>query len=306
MVVGGSGSMKTTFLLQMLHEWEQGHDVLGYKSHPCDWAYIACDRHMWEADKTLCRIGLADWDAPIFSTHELFNFGTGFTIEDILHHDYFRPCKLIVIEGLQALIPDTRAGQAQNKVELNWMNAINKFLFETGKTVILVTHNPKMKTGEKFASDRADVLGSVSIGASTSTMIHVREVEDKQNPDTDKRIVTLNGRDFKAFSVLYDVDPQGRLVNPTTDTVDVIAAQTGKMNSISEHICHNNMDLWLTSLPVMPMKASDILTYGDSVGYSRSSVYRWIDSASRRGLMKKIDYGVYMKVIELEENSPLQ
>lgn len=302
-LVGGSGSGKTTWLLQQLYEWEKGNNFLGYKSHPCPWTYVSLDRKTWETDKTLTRIGLGPelWDPPIFGMTDLEPnaYTNGFTIETILMHPWFKDVKLFVIEGLQMLLPDTKAGQSQNKVEMMWMNQVADRLFANGQSIIAVTHNPKMKRGETFTSGRANMLGSVSIGASSSTMITVDKVhqeptDDAANSELDQRIVTLDGRDFKAFSILYDIDNRGTFVNPQYGATPSAV----KESSYKADIMSGNLDIWLMSLPAVPMKSSEMQSYATAQGISRATMYRWIESALARKILKQIGHGLYLKDID--------
>jgi RecA-family ATPase len=165
-VIGGpSGIGKTTWLLQSLHEWEQGKPILGFPSHPCKWVYVSLDRSLLDGDRTLRRIGLADWNIPMYSIEEICERDTvtkRITVEPDLFMvaNRFEDVELIVVEGLQGFLPDIKRGQTQNKAEQLWMVKIRDEILNTGKTIIATTHSPKAEDNTKSANNRKAFLGS--------------------------------------------------------------------------------------------------------------------------------------------------
>src|ERR1700761_328678 len=107
LIAGPSGIGKTTWLLQQLHAWSRGEDVLGYSSHPCEWVYVSCDRALNELDATMRRLELGTWHAPVYSIEEVAQKGPTGALDDPSVFEIekrFPDAKLIVLEGLQSLL----------------------------------------------------------------------------------------------------------------------------------------------------------------------------------------------------------
>src|SRR4051812_25576556 len=65
LIGGPSGAGKTTWLFQQIEEWRNGRDVLGHKSNPEPFVYVACDRSIDNLEQTRLRTGTAPF--PILS-----------------------------------------------------------------------------------------------------------------------------------------------------------------------------------------------------------------------------------------------
>jgi hypothetical protein len=101
-----------------------------------------------DGDRTLRRVGLGEWDAPMFAMEDVIprnaqkEIDLGPTIYQIVNR--FPDIDLYVIEGLQAFLPNTARGQTQNKAEQVWCLKLRDKVLNKGKTIIAVTHSPKM------------------------------------------------------------------------------------------------------------------------------------------------------------------
>lgn len=203
LIGGPSGVGKTTWLFQMLHEWEQSQPLFGeYASHPMPWVYISCDRSMREMQQTLVRLGYENWSFESYALEELIwdqqlkkckdpNF-----TDHILHK--FPHAKLVVLEGLQAVMPDKDKNRSQNKAELIWAMEQRHILSEKNRTVIATTHNPKVQQLVANVDERSKFLGSQGFIGSCSTMIGF---EKGSNPED--RNVTIMGRNFADIKLGY-------------------------------------------------------------------------------------------------------
>lgn len=298
-LAGGSGAGKTTWLLQQLYEWSQGRPVLGFAGHPCNWAYISCDRTIRDLSETLKRIGLIKWDAPLYGIGELTDFQQDLTIELIMDHPLFVDTKFFIIEGFQVLIPDAPRGKSQNRHEMHWMHQLTDKCMATNKTILAVTHPPKQKSNEKFTSERSNVLGSVSIGATSGTMIWIRQlpvddddVKAQGVQSEDQRHVNIHIRNGKAIDVIYDLDERGRFVNPSMSNGLKATVATSLTNSVN----HANLDMWLLSQPYREYQRKELVTIlGNSFHVSESTVKRWLSGAIERGVMQQLGFGRYAK-----------
>lgn len=294
LVSGQSGAGKTTWLLQVLYNWEKSIALWGYKSHPCPWVYVSIDRATHETDKTLRRIGIEDWDAPIYSIEDITNVQYGYSMDTILQHPKFAHCRLFVIEGLQALIPSPGPRQSQNQCEMQWMVGLRQHLLATQRTIIAVTHPPKSKKGESSLQGRSDVLGSQSLGATAGTMIKVDHMVDEEGQELDQRLVTFDGRDFKKFSLVYEIDEFGRFRNPQEFKTN---HQTGEQIKARGSANLVTLDQWLLSRPAGPFQFSEMLMLGQTHKISEATLKRWLDAAIKRGLVARIAHGMYQRVL---------
>ena len=208
LIGGPSGVGKTTWLMQLLYDWEQGKKIFGkYQSNPCPWVMVNSDRGMRETTQTLERLGLGDWEFETYALEDLiYDQKTSkckspdFTL-DILNK--FPHAKLIVVEGIQAVMPDMSKTRSQNKNELIWALEQRRILTDGNRTVIATTHNPKVtNNGAPSNDERSKFLGSQGFIGSCSTMIGF---EKGSNPLVDSRLVTVMGRNFKDFKANYSV-----------------------------------------------------------------------------------------------------
>ena len=270
-IVGTSGSGKTTWMFQMLNEWSKGLDVLGQKSHPCEWVYITCDRSTRATDQTLERIGLQDWDVPAFAVEEL---GVGYELEKVV--TTFPSVRLFVIEGFQALIADPPKGRSQNRHEMMFISDMRKKVLINGRTIIFTTHTPKLKKGELYTNSRSAMLGSQSLIASLGTIISIGAPggdEDK----TDERIVTIRPRNSRAFTLQYSRDESGRFINGTE--------ASGHMQ-LEENLANWPRDTPLTTETVQEWATNAGFPY-------REKTQRWLKSQVDQGVLDRISKGVY-------------
>ena len=228
-ITGPSGIGKSTWLLQLLYEWAHGRDVLGHKSNPCEWVYVSLDRSLADADRTLRRIGLGDWDAPIYEMKDVMPRSSRgrLDVDPAISQvaEYFPKAKLYIIEGLQGVLPNTGRGQSQNKAEQLWAMRLRDEVLYKGITIIATTHTPK--SNEATGRKREAMLGSHSlIGAAGQLVL------DKQITAADARRTTAEKVDEADFApksqqlVLWlQSYPAGE--NITTKQIKAQAAELG-------------------------------------------------------------------------------
>jgi hypothetical protein len=212
LIGGPSGHGKTTWLLQMLHEWEQGLPLIGkYKSNPCPWVYVCCDRSLRETTKTLQRLGYHNWRFEAYGLEDLLPTAGGkVKLPDITDHvlKRFPDVDLFVIEGLQALMPDVSKGRSQNKQELLWAVDLRNILGPQNKTIIATTHSPKVAAASTIDQDaRSKFLGSQGFIGTCSTMVGIER--DAKAKDTIN--AKIMGRNFADIDLKYTRDSRGML-----------------------------------------------------------------------------------------------
>lgn len=276
LIGGASGAGKTTWMLQWLRDWEQAKPIFGHQSFPCPWVYISFDRGMLTLDRTLRRIRMDDWAFPAYSVEDLGL--KELTIFKIV--DRFPEAQLFVIEGFQSVLPDASKGRGQNKEEMLWATDVRKKILSTGKTILGVTHTPKMKMGESYQSTRSRFLGSNSLLASTGTLISFDIPEDSKQVgvQTDERTVLIEGPNFQRLLKTYTRDNYGRFVE------------------VEEAMQSINLDTTIAvATPGTEYSTKDLEEIGAKNGMSRASVFRWIQRKKEEGLLVAASKGRYKK-----------
>jgi AAA domain len=284
LIGGGSGAGKTTWLLQWLKDWSEGKPVFGYKSHPCPYVYVTFDRGLLSTHRTMERLGMEDWDFPSYPIEDIVTKGE-YTIDRIMAR--FPEAELYVIEGFQGLLPDTTRGTSQNKAEMTWVIELRRKVLSKGKTLIGITHNPKMKAGESYESARSNFLGSNSLIGCTSTLVSFQSPAHTQPPpgqgatrpvETDEREVIIRGRDFPNIHQLWSRDSRGRFV-PIEHEEEAI-----------------NMEVWLDRRGGQEViRTKDFITQGAKYGMADATVERWIKDQVDAGTLRRIRTGTYNK-----------
>jgi hypothetical protein len=160
---------------------------------------------------TLSRIGLDKWEFEAHSLEDILPKTSGKITEspDLSKHilKRYEYAELIVIEGLQALMPDVARGRSQNKQELLWALEQRLVLTPQNKTIIATTHNPKIAQ-QGVQDDRSKFLGSQGFIGSCSTMIGFEKDEKIEK----QRRVKVLGRNFPDIKLIYSLDECGRFV----------------------------------------------------------------------------------------------
>jgi hypothetical protein len=257
----------------MLYPWSNGEPVFGRKSHPCSWVYVSCDRSTLETDRTLRRLGLTDWDAPIYAAEEVCSGEPD--IAKIYQH--FPDVDLYVIEGIQACIPDSKG--SQNKAEMNWALKMRREVLSKGKTILATTHVPKLKKGDGFANGRANMLGSASLIGCVSTVISIQAPSGDEDKEDD-RVVIVRPRDAPNFSINYSRDENGRFIDSGEAygelqlEIKLEAMKTGEVVTTEE-----------------------MLTIGKRAGLKyREKVQRLLKRMVDEGIIARIDKGKYQRL----------
>lgn len=166
---GSSGSGKTTFTFQVfLAQWQKGEAFFGHESHPVPYVYVSLDRSRSSVTRTLERLGLEKEITRVVCQEEVPE--EVLTVELVVKAAIraYPDSKLVIIEGFQLL-----AGEKGNGY-----TSVGKVLKKAARlcsqhhlTVLGVCHSPKMKLDEGFQHPREMIMGSVSWGAYSDTII---------------------------------------------------------------------------------------------------------------------------------------
>lgn len=305
LIGGNSGVGKTTFLLRMMYEWEQGSKFLDrYQCNVQPWVYIAADRHRLDTDRTLRRIGLGEWDLPLFSVEDtLRRSKTGRLSEDPaldIIFAQFPDTKLFVIEGFQSFIPDTPKGRSQNKHEQVWMSQVRDQLLSSGRTIIGTTHAPKASNERASSDPRAGFLGSQSLIGACSTMVSIEAPEPNKYKrrmgtpadQTMDRVVKFLGRDYPDHVALYTRGDDGALL---LDGLSVLSRDNTDTTVFeNENDLDLRMHVYLAAQPRgQEMKLDLFAKWAKVVGMTDRALGRWIDVQLEQGVLIKPVRGRY-------------
>ena len=186
LLVGPSGSSKTTLALQWIESWLNGEQILDKpvrrplvhietecserachdKTHyaPGTVLYLAADRGKGDTEETLDRV--LGPNNPL-----LTNPDSGFEWDSMLdsvlniNHLYerIRPHhKVVFIEGVASLIDGGRIND--HGIVSNFLKRASDAAGIHNVAMILSVHSPKMKLGEEYRDPRNRILGSVAWG----------------------------------------------------------------------------------------------------------------------------------------------
>ncbi len=220
LIGGNSGVGKTTWLLKFVKLWVEGGLFLDrYQCNPCEYVYVSADRHSLDTDRTLRRLGMGDWDLPLYSIEDVLERNAKGKLQGEANLEAlfkaFPTTKLFFIEGFQSFITDPPKGRSQNKHEQVWMSQVRDQLLQENRTIIATTHIAK-SSGE--AGDaRSQFLGSQSLIGACSTMVKIETADPASfkrksgapvNPSMD-RMVRFLGRDYPNHNALYTRDEAG-------------------------------------------------------------------------------------------------
>jgi hypothetical protein len=303
---GPSGAGKTTLLFQTLYAWDHGENVFGhFKSNRCNWVYVSGDRSLSETTSTLDRLGYSDWDAPCYAMEDiaLRDAGNHISEEPTIFHvaKTFPDAELIVIEGLQAFLPNTQRGQTQNKADQLWMMRIRDQILNRGRTIIATTHTAKSKLQTGSMDKRNTFLGSAALIGACSTCVAFDNPADHQAMVTGKqpivymdkgdRLVTLMGRDFRDIELNYSRDKNGGFVLETSRQGNTVKAeQTPDDKELM-------LDFKLMAHPMeQEIKTLDLRSWAIQIQLPEVSIYKWLKGKIEVGQVEQIAKGRYRRL----------
>lgn len=150
---GPSGAGKTRFLFHTLLQWQAGLPILGYKSRPVPWVYVASDRSEQSVYRTLDDLGIEHTRIPIIPAWD-----EQLTLNQILGEAGERQAKLVVIEGFGGFVEPP----AVNHQVRSYLSAAQRAARSDSMTIIGVMESPKMKPRDKYENPRQRISGVAS------------------------------------------------------------------------------------------------------------------------------------------------
>ena len=251
-MVGPSGSGKTTAILQAAEAWLAGQPVLGcqtkrplvhcegkcpeYTAHakcfsvehwkPGKILYLAADRGQKDTEETIDRVLGAD--SPLKDRN------SGFEWKSILGHsgwsdlflevDHTLAVKVVIIEGAASLLSGLgfEGGINDNRSVSEFLKTLSENTERRNIAVVLVLHSPKTKRGEEYKNPRDRILGAISWGAYSSTVMVLSE-DKPDDPSVRNRTLVILPRNYPTrrhhLTMTYEgrfieIEPSGEPMKP--------------------------------------------------------------------------------------------
>lgn len=272
LIGGPSGSGKSTWVLQTLVlDWQQGKDVLGFKSHPVPWVYISADRSLASVHRTLERMHIDPMLLRIYSAVDEHCTELSTIIETCIKMEP-KP-RLLVIEGLQSLLEGSERAQNSYKPVAKFLITLAAICKLENLTIIGIVHTAKMKSDSEYLNPRQRVSGSVAWAAYSETILLIEPVPSETVQVSPERTLYVLPRNSKEFTVPLVFEDAGRLLE-VTDTVEA-AVFMGTFSKLTPHKDYTlNELLQLTCLAL-------------------STLQKRLKEAIKSGRMVKVSHGVY-------------
>lgn len=266
---GSSGSGKTTFAFQVfLAQWQKSEDFLGHKSHPVPYVYVSLDRSRSSVARTLQRLGLTDEITRIVCQEEVPE--EALTIEPVLKEAIktFPDSKLVIIEGFQLLAGEKGNGYTSvGRVLKKAARLCSKYHL----TIMGICHSPKMKIDEGFQHPREMIMGSVSWGAYSDT------------------IITLNLDEMTAIITVHLMPRNG-----PSEKHELRFGENGKLEPYIRAGKKDSICLKIASLPEgRPITREEILRWGQAFHVSSRTCEAAIKTCLENNLLDVIGNGIY-------------
>jgi AAA domain len=192
-MAGPTGAGKTTWLFDMLMRWEKGQDVLGCRSHPVPWFYVAGDRSIDGMNRTLDRMRIPRDQFPTLAAWD-----QQMTFQQIMGAVKDADAKLAIIEGFGQYV-DSPGHTQQVR---NFLQSACNICKTDGTTILGIVESPKMKPRDRYENPRQRVSGPAAWGHHTET-IFLMEPADTSKADNPDRTLTVCPRNSAVMVVPY-------------------------------------------------------------------------------------------------------
>src|SRR5262249_11775622 len=150
LLAGVTGAGKTTWLFHTLLEWEKGLPVLGFPSHPVPWAYVAADRSVASAYRTMAAMGIPRNTVNIIPAHGVDRKSWA----QILNTLAEREVEMAVIEGFGGMVESPDHKGVADFMHNVCRDCAPSTRFPNGLTIVGVVESPKMKPAERYSLPR--------------------------------------------------------------------------------------------------------------------------------------------------------
>jgi len=218
LVGGSSGAGKTTWVMPMLHEQKEGHNIFGYTTNHLPYLLLLEDRSLSSLRRTAKRIGLDLTNTP----YRILN-REGKSIAQAVADELDRtdPAPAVVfLEGIDLSVEDAHK---MDSVSRN-IKALQRVAEHYHVAIIGSTGCPKMKPKDRYVSLRDCIYGSVAWARKVETIVTLQK---ENGLDTaDKVVMTVLPRNAKHEVFELEFAAGGRLIpcKPTESKPEEINA----------------------------------------------------------------------------------
>ena len=236
LVGGASGTGKTTFIFEMLHNQKQRFPVLGHTTFGRTFHVLAYDRGQNAFERTMRRLNLLPSDIP--TTALPLSFGTD-AVQNIINEiEKMNPApSIIFLEGMDMLLDETN----KKSVVAPFMRQMQEVAAHFHIALIGSLGAPKTKRGEDYAAKRDKLSGSEAWGRNCETVM-VLEFAEEDDGTAPGRVLTVLPRNAKAEKfemefqsgrlALKPPSPEGETAPGPRYSAKVVAAMTFLNNSL--------------------------------------------------------------------------
>lgn len=300
---------KSTWLFQLLHQLWNGNvaKLLGEgctvgKEHR-NWIYVSSDRGLRDTDRTLARLGLSDWNAPVYAQEEIskrMNQGMIGAADIFKLVQMFPDATTFFIEGLQAYLPDQGRGQSLNKAQSVWNMQVRDLITNRGIIIVAVTHSPK---NSNPSHDREDMLGSQGLIGGLGTIILLNTPLDGQGmrkkttgpAQSDERLVTILPKNSPPMFLDYTRDPSNGAFVLSAKQVGGSSAKTAELIATPSDQ-HFLLDAHLGAFEGQAeLTLRQINSWARSSGITDDTLKGWLGEQVRVGKLLQEGVGKYRR-----------
>jgi hypothetical protein len=270
---GSSGSGKTTLTFQTLADWQESKPVFGHVSLPIPYCYVSLDRSRSSVMRTLGRLSLQDKITRLVCQEDLAEetLTAVSVIRDSLK--LFPDSKFVVIEGFQLLAGEKGNGYTSVARALK---SAARACTRLGITILGICHSPKMRIDEGFQHPREMLLGSVSWGAYSDT------------------VIILNLDELTGI-IQVTVMPR----NAPMEQHHLKFGANGVLQPFIPGSKKNQIRQRIENLPTgRPITRAEILSWGEALGISARTCDSAIDDSMKNKVLDALGLGVYERSTE--------
>lgn len=214
LIGGPSGAGKTTWLFQIAEEWFAGKDILGYKSNPEPFLYLAADRDGEETLRTLDRVRVAS-TFPIIGLQDRVEWARECERERqpqyrIALRNAYRDhpeCRVYFIDGFTYLCPGDQNKKNDVAQFILW---VKLFCTQRDITIFGLVDAVKEREDSRILNPRQKVAGSAAWGHLSNCIFFIEPITP-ETPEDKRRYLWVCPRN--APDVRYEMNfADGRLV----------------------------------------------------------------------------------------------
>jgi RecA-family ATPase len=173
LLAGPSGSGKTRWLFQTILDWQAGISILGKKSYPCPWIYIASDRSRVSVLRTLDGMGIPSDLIPMVNAWD-DNLSLGAILDAI----EVSKAGFAIIESFGSFVE-----QPTGRCVKDLLQRCRRFMNLANCTILGVMESPKLKPHERYENPRMRVSGAAAWAHFSETIFLIEPANPKTVSD---------------------------------------------------------------------------------------------------------------------------